>query len=94
MSAPDLVRDLAAALHGWEIRLAALRPEGHIVHPILYRLSARDERTTQAIFTSHGDWCANPADSAPSLIRGLLTYGGLSDDEEAAVRALLSGGGL
>jgi hypothetical protein len=89
----DIIRDLAAALHGWEIRLAALRPEGHIVHPILYRLSARDERTTQAIFTCHGEWAPNPAESAPSLIRGLLIYGGLSDDETTAVRALLPGGG-
>lgn len=91
---PATALSLAQSLPGWEIQTSVLQPEGCLLDRVLYRLSARDERNTQAILTIHGDWCASPSDSAPSLLRGLLLHGGLSEDEATGVRALLPGGRL
>jgi len=96
VSSPAIVLDLARALPGWEIRLGMLQPEGPLSRPAMVRLSARDERNSLAVLTIHSEWVTlgYGSDPSPSLLRGLLLHGGLSEDEAKAVRALLPGGGL
>jgi len=92
VSAPAIVLQLARALPGWEIRLAVRQPEGYPLGAERVRISARDERNTLAVLAIHSEWTTLGGDPAPSLLRGLLLHGGLSEDEATAVRALLPGG--
>jgi len=94
VSAPAIVLDLARALPGWEIQLGALQSEGYESRPVLYRLSARDERNSRAILTLRGEWVTHPDQVGPTLIRGLILHGGLSTQEKEALAELLPGGGL